>query len=285
MMNINNRKIVQERQLTKRNQQEKILNEGRKPDYICIGVQKAGTSSLINYLNEHPHIFMKSKECHFFNKPKQQKLNKEDFKLYERRFITQKQYVGEKTPSYSCLPYSINKIRKYNPNMKLIIILREPISRAFSQYNMYKNSADPKKRKKVNSTFDNEIQSELHLEIKTPTDPKTLTSTGKYYIIRGRYIEQIEHILSIFPRKQLYIGISEQIKANKDSEYKKITNFITNQLDSKEIYSNSNKNTNKKDVNIGNYKKNPPLVRTLKSNYMNISNLTMKNYINFLDIE
>ena len=45
-----------------------------KPTFICIGVQKAGTSSLINYLSQHTEIYMKHGESHFFDKPKQYKL-------------------------------------------------------------------------------------------------------------------------------------------------------------------------------------------------------------------
>lgn len=99
--------------------------------------------------------------------------------------------------------------------------------------------------------------------MKTSTNSKTLTSNNRHYIIRSRYIEQIEHILSVFSRKQLYIGISEQIKTNKTNEYQKIADFITN-FDTKTnlipicINANTNKSfslvTKVKDTNIGNYK-------------------------------
>lgn len=258
-INVNNRKVIQDRQKTKQNQQAKILNEGQKPNYICVGVQKAGTTSLINYLNEHPDIFIKPTESHFFDKPKSKKLTITDFKHYEKRFITLKQFVGEKTPSYCYLPYAINRIYQYNPNMKLIIILREPISRLFSQYNMYKNNHNPKARKKVENTLGKEIKNSLQNEITKPTNPKTLTSNGKHYIVRSRYIEQIEHILTKFSKNQLYIGISEQIRANKAVEYQKIADFITeiptkylvNTIDDGNIQQNKPKQN--KDTNIGKY--------------------------------
>ena len=55
---------------------------------------------------------------------------------YEKTFNTDKLIVGEKTPSYNYLQFAIDEIYNYNPNIKLILLLREPISRAFSQYNM-----------------------------------------------------------------------------------------------------------------------------------------------------
>ena len=112
-----------------------------KPNYICIGVQKGGTSSLINYLNLHPEIYMAIGEKHFFDrKLPHGELSDEDIKKYEESFEkTTKPIVGEKTPSYCYLRYAIDRIYNYDKNMKLIIILREPISRAFSQYNMELN--------------------------------------------------------------------------------------------------------------------------------------------------
>ena len=111
-----------------------------KPNYICIGVQKGGTSSLINYLNLHPEIYMERREKHFFDrKLSDGELSDKDIKKYEESFKTTKPIVGEKTPSYCYLRYAIDRIYNYDKNMKLIIILREPISRAFSEYNMYLN--------------------------------------------------------------------------------------------------------------------------------------------------
>ena len=65
-----------------------------KPTYLCIGIQKAGTTSLINYLNYHPEIYCYPKECHFFNK------DTEDLENYENLFQTDKKIIGEKTPNY-----------------------------------------------------------------------------------------------------------------------------------------------------------------------------------------
>ena len=111
-----------------------------KPNYICIGVQKGGTCSLINYLNIHPEINMTREDKHFFDrKLSDGELSDNDIKKYEESFKTNKPIVGEKTPSYCYLRYAIDRIYDYDKNMKLIILLREPISRAFSQYNMELN--------------------------------------------------------------------------------------------------------------------------------------------------
>jgi hypothetical protein len=188
-----------------------------KPTFLCIGVQKSGTTSLINYLKQCPEIFIKNSESHFFDttEPTESEIIK-----YENTFNTNKLIVGEKTPSYNFLQYAIDRIYKYNPNIKLILILREPISRAFSQYNMELNLNN----KTLNDV--NEEQIMIDFEKEENIKLSELKSNGKYYIIRGKYDEIITYILSKFSRENLYIGISEEIKENKQKYYNDIIQFL-----------------------------------------------------------
>lgn len=177
-----------------------------KPTFLCIGVQKGGTTSLINYLNQNDEIFMKNDESHFFDttEPTETEIIK-----YENTFNTDKLIVGEKTPSYNYLQYAIDRIYNYNPNLKLILILREPISRAFSQYNMELNLNN----KSLNHV--NEKQIMMDFEKEENIKLSEIKSNGKYYICRGKYDEIITYILSKFPKENLFIGIAEEIKKNK----------------------------------------------------------------------
>ena len=188
-----------------------------KPTFICIGVQKSGTTSLINYVSQHPEIYMKRGESHFFDTTE---LSESEIKKYEDTFRTNKLIVGEKTPSYNYLQFAMNRIYNYNPNIKLILILREPISRAFSQYNMHLNS----KGKTLNDVSEIQIIKDFEKE-KNVTFPE-LKENGNYFIIRGKYDEIVEYILSIFPRENLYIGIAEEIKNNKHQYYNEIFSFL-----------------------------------------------------------
>jgi hypothetical protein len=193
-----------------------------KPTFLCIGVQKAGTTSLINYLNQNDEIFMQKNELHFFDKTEP---SETEIINYENTFKTNKLIIGEKTPSYSYLQYAIDRIYNYNPNIKLILILREPISRAFSQYNMYLNYNN----KSLNDV--NEQQIMIDFEKEENIKLSELKSNGNYYIIRGKYDEIITYILSKFSRENLYIGIAEEIKANKN-----IYNDIFKFLGAKTLY-------------------------------------------------
>lgn len=183
-----------------------------KPTFLCIGVQKGGTTSIINYMNQHPDIYMVDKELHFFDYIE---LNRTSIANYESNFIPNgKLIIGEKTPSYCYLRYAINRIHFYNPNIKLIILLREPIARAYSQYNMF--------HAKHLNNFLEYILPEKNIALKNID----VNYRDKYHIVRGFYDEQIMYILSKFPRKNLYIGIAEEIQKNKQLEYNKIFKFL-----------------------------------------------------------
>jgi hypothetical protein len=182
-----------------------------KPTYLCIGVQKGGTTSLINYLNIHPEIYMLFGELHFFDK------NYNDgIENYEKNFKTSKKIIGEKTPIYCYDKKSIDRIYNHYPNIKLIIFLREPISRAYSQWNMYQTLI--KNHPNTNKSFIDCINSDLQQNIDIQNESDILQ--------RGYYYNQIKYILNIFPKKNLYIGISEEIKKNKNLEYNKIYKFL-----------------------------------------------------------
>ena len=184
----------------------------KKVTYLCIGVQKGGTSSLMNYMNQHPEIYMLEKEGHFFDSLEP---NSKNIITYENRFLADgKTIIGEKTPSYCYLPYVIDRIYKYNPNMKLIIILREPVSRAYSQFNM--------KFSERLTYFFPDILKEKDVKLQ---DIRA-NDGGRYIIVRGFYDIQLEYIFSKFDRSQIYVGISEEIKQNKNIEYNNMFKFL-----------------------------------------------------------
>ena len=199
----------------------KIINinqlKYKKCDYLCIGVQKSGTTSLINYLNSHPKLYCYKEELHFFDQPKKKILTELEFHNYGLTFNTEKLFVGEKCPSYSYLNFSIDRIYDYNPDIKLIIILREPIQRFYSQYNMnYSNTPNMFIESKILSLIMDEKNKNL----------SSIENNQNCYIIRGFYDEQIEYILSNFDKKKIYIGIAEEIALDKNKEYNKIFNFL-----------------------------------------------------------
>jgi hypothetical protein len=107
------------------------------PKFICIGAQRAGTTWLHECLNEHPDVYVPpEKELHFFDRFYDSGLSE-----YQNYFALAKRgdakVWGEITPNYYQEPLSLERIKQDVPDVKIIYIIREPKSRAFSQYQLY----------------------------------------------------------------------------------------------------------------------------------------------------
>ncbi len=113
-----------------------------KPSFFILGAQKAATTSVFHYIIQHPDVICPSKkEFNFFSLDDNYEKGIEDYLLsFPRKKIKlfHTYYSFEATPEYLYYPYVPERIFKSFPNAKLIILLREPVQRAFSAWNMYK---------------------------------------------------------------------------------------------------------------------------------------------------
>lgn len=118
---------------------ERRILVANKPDFLVIGAQKSGTTSLFSYLNERDGFKGSCpKEVNYFNRD--DNYEKGD-KWYENHFLSGMGKSGlffEATPSYLYREKVPARLRAYTPKLKVIVILREPISRAYSAWNMYR---------------------------------------------------------------------------------------------------------------------------------------------------
>jgi hypothetical protein len=196
-----------------------------KPNFIIIGADKCGTTSAVFHLNQHPDIFVYNdketeNEVHFFDKD----INyNKGIKWYETILNSKKKFIGEKTPSYFFLKYALDRIHNHYPDIKLIILLREPVSRSYSLYN--NNLHD---NETTQSYIDLIKQDELSID--PDIDQHSLVNSNfnnsLFNLQRGFYINYLEYIYSIFPKQNIHIAINEEIKQNPLEEYNKIYEFI-----------------------------------------------------------
>ncbi|MFY9260095.1 MAG: sulfotransferase domain-containing protein [Gallionella sp.] len=168
---------------------------GRKVDFVIAGVQKAGTSALDAYLRAHPEICMaKQKEVHFFDRTRFFWLIPNYF-AYHAHFSAENthQLFGEATPIYAYWDVSIQRIWKYNPQMKIIVVLRNPIERAYSHWNM------ERQRGYETLPFLEAIEKEeQRCKGVLPSQHRVYS-----YLDRGWYSVQIRRIWRFFPREQI----------------------------------------------------------------------------------
>ena len=177
-----------------------------KVDFIIPGTQKGGTSSAKHNLNLHPDVHLAQSECQFFNDKFEQGLEK-----YKELLDIPKNFkgiVGEKSPRYCMDEIALERIKQTFPNIKIIFFIREPVSRLASQFNM----ASQRKRTQCK----NIMKFSEHCDLNPDIPP----------VKRGYYIEQIDKMVSLFGRENVFISISERCKQNTYVEYNKIFKFL-----------------------------------------------------------
>jgi hypothetical protein len=163
-------------------------------DFIGIGTARSNTTWIYNCLREHPQIFMpQKKELHFFDCDKQ--FNK-GIDYYNNYFADYKDELlqGEFTPRYMLYKEALLRIKKIFPNTKIIISLRNPIERAWSQYNFFKYN----KKKEPEDNFDRALN-------------------GFYkedYLEKSLYYKQLKNVFEIFSRNNIHIILADEIKSN-----------------------------------------------------------------------
>lgn len=176
----------------------------RKIDFLIIGAQKAGTTSLHHYLMQHPDLFLpEAKDLQFFLNAGSYEVKERDFDLYYSK-IDQEKLIGGSQVQLMYFPESANRLFEYNSDMKLIAVLRNPIERAYSAYWYAKRKAW-----EISESFEIAINKEadrLKGEFREQAD---LT-----YLSHGIYEKQIDNLMSIFPSSNLYIGLFDDLKNN-----------------------------------------------------------------------
>jgi hypothetical protein len=206
------------------------------PHFLIIGAGKSGTTSLYHYLIQHPFIFgPRPKEINYFN------INYHKGISWYESYFNPNQYLipqelqayfvtGEATPDYLFNPHAPQRVKNDLPQVKLIILLRNPIDRAYSHYFM---------RVKLNQEtlgFEEAIEAEIEQEqaILKGELEKLLVDKNYYslncsiylYLARGIYINQVKNWLNLFPPEQFLIIKSEDFFANPTEIYKQVLAFL-----------------------------------------------------------
>ena len=191
------------------------MNE-KKIDFLIIGVQKGGTTSLDSYLRNHPEVEMaKVKEVHYFDKDNfEENLNYSEYHSYFN--FKEGKINGESTPIYFYWEECIKRIKEYNKNIKLICILRNRIERAFSHWNMVTRN------KKEIRTFKECIIEEIN-QIKKNTYSQDRV---KSYVSRGLYFNQLKNLFHYFNKENILILDYEDYLLNQQKNLDKVCYFL-----------------------------------------------------------
>lgn len=205
------------------------------PDFLIIGGQKCGTTSLYNYLAQHPCVAPAwRKEVRFFNV---QYVGK-SITWYRAQFpsslykfcikITQGQDVitGEATPGYISHPHAPKRIFETIPKVKLIVLLRNPVDRAYSHYQHAVLLG------KETLSFEEAIEAEperLRGEKEKMIEDESYNSFyygNCSYLSRGIYVDQLKVWLNLFPKEQILILNSENFSSDPPTTFRRVLEFL-----------------------------------------------------------
>ena len=192
-----------------------------KVDFFIVGAPKSGTTSLFHYLNTHPQIVMSSqKEPNYFSYDaihNQGMYYDNDsintLKKYESLFAQKENVLyGEASVSYLFYANVAEDIKKYNPNSKIIIMIRNPIERAFSHYLMdYRLGL-------ISDSFENIITKK--------SKHKNAHLFYQQYIEVSKYSEQIKRYLNFFEKENILFIDFEDFKENVSLTLSRVYSFL-----------------------------------------------------------
>jgi hypothetical protein len=187
------------------------------PTFMIVGAMKAGTSTLHATLAHHPEIFMTSpKELHAWDRE-----NPPPLASYHMHFDAgrDKRVRGESTPSYAFQPGTMEHLKKYNPNLQLVFIMRDPVRRAISNINHSMSKRDIAERPLME-----ELMDDLRDMSKNDVSPFRHSPFG--YHERGLYHRQIVRMRKHFAAEQLLLLRLEDFKAAPQAELDKVCDFL-----------------------------------------------------------
>lgn len=188
-----------------------IPREKRYPQALIIGVRKGGTRALINMLRSHPDIVTAVEEMHFYDRD-------ENFRKGVKWYVdnmplsTENQITIEKSPYYFVSPETPKRIHDLSPDIKIILIARNPIDRAVSDYNQLIR----KQHKSNHGSFEDYVFDKLTGSINTECSP---ISTSCYDVHFRRW-------LKYFNRSQFHIVDGDALITSPASEVKKVESFL-----------------------------------------------------------
>jgi hypothetical protein len=204
------------------------------PEFVIIGAQKCGTSTLYALLTQHPDVLPAlEKEVHFFDSNYHKGLGwyrahfaSSAYCAVRQRASGRRVITGEASPYYLVYPFAPARLRSVLPQAKLIVLLRNPVDRAYSHYQ------HQVARGRETLTFEEALRAEpqrLEGELEKILADETYTSFAHVhysYRLRGLYADQLDAWLKVFPREQILVLAAEALFADTRAAVRQALAFL-----------------------------------------------------------
>jgi hypothetical protein len=203
------------------------------PDFLIIGAQKGGTTSLYRYLTQHPSVHEAfEKEVRYFNDHFDEGVNwyRAHFptRLYQSLMTSRlgtRLLSGEGEPSYLANPVAPQRVVELTPRVKLIVMLRNPVDRAYSHYqHRFTRNREARSFEEVVNA-DKEVLKNGWGGLPTG-DYKRLGHLHYSYLPRGMYADQIKAWMAVFPKEQFLIVRAEDFFSDTQAVFDDVLTFL-----------------------------------------------------------
>ena len=203
------------------------------PDFLVIGAKRCGTTSLYRHLPEHQCISRSLRDnIGFFNDNYHLGINwyKSLFPtiFYKKKMESKNKHClfFDVTSGYMEEELTAKNVHEVNPNQKIIVILRNPVDRAYSHYHVNVKEKS-EKRSFEDAVFEemNRIKSERIIQNKNK-NLRVFTPNNIHYLKKGFYALQLKSWFKIFPREQILVLSTEEFQEDQNLIYKKIFDFL-----------------------------------------------------------
>lgn len=185
-----------------------------KVNLLIIGAGRSGTTSIYKYLDQHPDVcFSSIKEIHYFSIEELYKRGEKYYHSFYDHYQGEKLYASADT--YLMMDYqAIEKIKAYNENIKILVMLRDPVDRAYSSYNY-----------SVNYGYHDALENfsdciSFEKDIEKVNDLIQRNNLGHLYA--SQYYKHLSRWLKVFPKENFVFLTTKELKEDPEGLYRKL---------------------------------------------------------------
>jgi len=190
-------------------------------DFVVIGAQKGGTTTLFEHLRQHPRLCLPAdKEAPFFNRPELYSQGVDAlFTTYFPQPLPAGRLLGTVTPQYMCIPGCAPRLADAFPDARLVAILRDPVERAYSHYRM------AARRDQDTRPFDTAV-AEMLAGPEAIAAARASTRLGETYVAWSEYGRVLGEYLARFDRDQLLVTYTRGLESDPAAVIRAICEFL-----------------------------------------------------------
>lgn len=205
--------------------QKKGRSHNKSPNFFIVGAPKGGTTALNQYLSSHPDVFISNKEMHYFGSDLNfgPQFYRRDLKAYLAEFENWdgQARAGETSVWYLYSQKAAAEIKAFNPDARIIIMLREPVATVYSLYHQFRCDGNENL-----NTFEEAMAAEDDRRAGHRIPRQCFFPQGLVYRSIPLYTEQVKRYFDAFGRERVQVIIYDDFAANTPGVYRNTLDFL-----------------------------------------------------------